>query len=117
MKHFMTSLALVGAVTGNSQVTNCFPYNHDSNIDGHIGTEDLMSLLSHCGSPWELNVDVGIRDCEFQALGEIILWSLDDAGWPFNPLIVHGTMDAAFTLFEYVPYWHYAEERVASLKI
>ena len=116
MKHFMTPLALVGAVTGNNQVTNYFPYFHDSNIDGHIGTEDLMSLLSHYGSQWGLSVDVGIRDYEFQALEEMIyeiwsedLWSLDDAGWPFNPLIVNGTTDAAFTLFEYVPYWYYAE--------
>lgn len=72
MKHFMTPLALVGAVAGNSQVTNYFPYNHDSNINGHIGTEDLMSLVSHCGSPRGLNVDAGIRDCEFQALEEMI---------------------------------------------
>ena len=68
----MTLLALVGAVTGNSQVTNYFPYNHDSNIDGHIGTEDLMSLRSHYGSPWGLNADVVIPDYEFQALEEMI---------------------------------------------
>ena len=68
----MTLLALVGAVTGNSQVTTYFPYNHDSNIGGHIGTEDLMSLRSHYGSPWGLNADVVIRDCEFQALEEMI---------------------------------------------
>ena len=54
MKHLMTLLALVVAVTAGAQV-NGFepPYNPDSNADAFIGTHDLMDLLSAFGSAFE----------------------------------------------------------------
>ena len=48
MKHLMTLLALVVAVTAGAQ-----DWNPDSDADGIIGVEDLMGLLSVFGMEWE----------------------------------------------------------------
>jgi hypothetical protein len=64
MKHLMTLLALVIAVTAGAQ-TYYFPHNHDSNHDGFIGVDDLMSLLSEYGSVSGLMSDVEIPEYDF----------------------------------------------------
>ena len=47
MKHLMTLLALVVAVTAGAQTSiPTAPYNPDSDMDGMITVEDLMSLLT-----------------------------------------------------------------------
>jgi len=51
MKHLMTLMALVVAVTAGAQ-TN-WPYNPDSDNDGMITVEDLFSLLSTFGNDFE----------------------------------------------------------------
>lgn len=48
MKHLMTLLALVVAVTAGAQTE--WPWNPDSNSDNIIGVEDLLSVLSVFGS-------------------------------------------------------------------
>jgi hypothetical protein len=55
MKHLMTLMALVVAVTAGAQTT--WPYNPDSDNDGMITVEDLFSLLSAFGSEWTMEAD------------------------------------------------------------
>jgi hypothetical protein len=51
MKHLMTLMALVVAVTAGAQTGLVeFPYNPDSNGDDMIGTADLLDLLSLFGN-------------------------------------------------------------------
>ena len=51
MKHLMTLLALVVAVTAGAQTGLVeFPYNPDADNDDIIGTADLLALLSLYGS-------------------------------------------------------------------
>jgi len=54
MKHLMTLMALVVAVTAGAQTT--WPYNPDSDNDGMVTVEDLFSLLSAFGSEWAMDV-------------------------------------------------------------
>ena len=50
MKHLMTLLALVVAVTAGAQESNQFtPYNPDINGDLNVGSEDLLGLLTSYG--------------------------------------------------------------------
>ena len=52
MKHLMTLMALVVAVTAGAQGTTIheYPWNPDSNNDNQIGVDDLMGLLSTYGT-------------------------------------------------------------------
>ena len=52
MKHLMTLMALVVAVTAGAQGTTIheYPWNPDFNNDTYIGSEDLMGLLSTYGT-------------------------------------------------------------------
>jgi hypothetical protein len=52
MKHLMTLIALVVAVTAGAQIT--WPYNPDSDNDGMVTVEDLFSLLSQFGTEWTM---------------------------------------------------------------
>ena len=47
MKHFMTLMALVVAVTAGAQGTTIheYPWNPDSNNDNIIGVDDLLDFL------------------------------------------------------------------------
>ena len=56
MKHLMTLIALVVAVTAGAQGTSIYeyPWNPDSNNDTYIGSEDLMGLLSTYGTQFGL---------------------------------------------------------------
>ena len=56
MKHFMTLMALVVAVTAGAQGTSIheYPWNPDFNNDTYIGSEDLMGLLSTYGTQFGL---------------------------------------------------------------
>jgi hypothetical protein len=56
MKHFMTLLALVVAVTAGAQGTSIheYPWNPDFNNDTYIGSDDLMGLLSTYGTQFGL---------------------------------------------------------------
>ena len=56
MKHFMSLIALVVAVTAGAQGTSIYeyPWNPDSNNDTYIGSEDLMGLLSTYGTQFGL---------------------------------------------------------------
>ncbi|MFZ8837234.1 MAG: hypothetical protein ACO2XQ_09325, partial [Flavobacteriales bacterium] len=51
MKHWMTLLALVVAVTAGAQSEDpiVFPFNPDANYDGILGVEDLLAMLSGFG--------------------------------------------------------------------
>ena len=51
MKHLMTLMALVVAVTAGAQ--GGWPYNPDSNSDNVIGSEDLLSLLPLYGTEFQ----------------------------------------------------------------
>ena len=48
MKHLMTLMALVVAVTAGAQGTSIheYPWNPDSNNDNLIGVDDLLDFLS-----------------------------------------------------------------------
>jgi len=56
MKHLMTLLALVVAVTAGAQGTSIhdYPWNPDFNNDTYVGSEDLMGLLSTYGTQFGL---------------------------------------------------------------
>lgn len=56
MKHLMTLMALVVAVTAGAQGTSIheYPWNPDFNNDTYIGSEDLMGLLSTYGTQFGL---------------------------------------------------------------
>ena len=56
MKHLMTLLALVVAVTAGAQGTTIheYPWNPDFNNDTYVGSEDLMGLLSTYGTQFGL---------------------------------------------------------------
>lgn len=55
MKHLMTLLALVVAVTAGAQeISVDYPYNPDYENDGNIGVEDLMQLLSSFGTEFDI---------------------------------------------------------------
>jgi hypothetical protein len=56
MKHLMTLMALVVAVTAGAQGTTIheYPWNPDFNNDTYIGSEDLMGLLSTYGTQFGL---------------------------------------------------------------
>ena len=56
MKHLMTLLALVVAVTAGAQGTAIheYPWNPDFNNDTYVGSEDLMGLLSTYGTQFGL---------------------------------------------------------------
>ena len=77
MKHLMTLLALVVAVTAGAQESG-FPYNPDANTDGFVGTEDLLIFLSDFG------YDADVISC---SRGEVCLLEYySSSGYP-NPLI------------------------------
>ena len=52
MKHLMTLMALVVAVTAGAQGTTIheYPWNPDWNNDNYIGSQDLTGFLSAFGS-------------------------------------------------------------------
>ena len=53
MKHLLTAIACCLAVAGSAQ-SDAYPYNPDSDGDGLIGVEDLLSMLSDFGSVAQL---------------------------------------------------------------
>ena len=53
MKHLLTAIACCLAVAGSAQ-TDAYPYNPDSDGDGLIGVEDLLSMLSEFGTEAQL---------------------------------------------------------------
>ncbi|MDA7749944.1 hypothetical protein N8877_00280 [bacterium] len=55
MKHFMTALVCLFAMNMSAQTY--WPYNPDSDNDGMITVEDLMSVLSNFGSEWTMEAD------------------------------------------------------------
>jgi len=82
MKHLMTLLALVVAVTAGAQVeTPMFSYNPDSDSDGIIGIEDLLSVLSLFGGEFTV-YDLTIEEDSSSAalfLGEQKFWNCHHA--------------------------------------
>ena len=94
MKHLMTLIALVVAVTAGAQ-----EWNPDSNSDGIIGVEDLMGLLSAFGMEWNDALQIQVVDTLMDAEGQIqfeTFWSWGSNsvyGENFVELTIHDTSD------------------------
>lgn len=77
MKHFMTLMALLVAVTAGAQFDPIQPpYNPDVDMDGMISVEDLMALLSLFSSEFEaysMSVDADTTVALLNA-GEMDFW-------------------------------------------
>ena len=72
-----------------------FPFNPDSNNDGHIGTSDLMIFLSFFGSNWGLMENVELPEYEFPNFEQSVydIWSnnseIDSIYFNYSFTVVH----------------------------
>tara|TARA_B100000768_G_C11274849_1_gene375391 strand:+ start:133 stop:846 length:714 start_codon:yes stop_codon:yes gene_type:complete len=97
MKHLMTLMTLVVAVTAGAQ-TYYFPHNHDSNQDGFIGVDDLMSLLSEYGQVSGLMTDIVLPENQFDDFEQFIydFWNEEIV---MDSMYIHFRAEAEHTWF------------------
>ena len=81
-----------------SAQTFYFPYNHDSNNDGHIGISDLMSLLSEYGQVSGLMTNVEIPDYDFQDFEQMV-YDIYNGDVVVDSIYVHYRLEAEHTWF------------------
>ena len=53
MKHFLTLALFACSIVGYTQISASF--NPDYNGDGYVGVDDILGVLSHYDSPWEVD--------------------------------------------------------------
>ena len=53
MKHFLTLALFACSIVGYTQISASF--NPDYNGDGYVGVDDILGVLSHYDTPWEMD--------------------------------------------------------------
>jgi hypothetical protein len=97
MKHLLALMALCVAFAAGAQ-TFYFPHNHDSNHDGHIGSADLISLLSEYGQPSGLISGVVLPENQFDNFEQFIydFWNGEIV---MDSMYIHFRAEAEHTWF------------------